>query len=65
VLSVSPDLSSPLLTPSAPGEFRFTFPVPATAALGYAPIYFQWLALDAGIPGFFALTQAGKTVLYP
>jgi hypothetical protein len=64
-LSVSPDLNSPLLTPSAPGEFRFAFPVPSNAALGYTPLYFQWLALDSGINGFFALTQAGKTVLYP
>lgn len=64
-LSVSPDIGSPLLTPTAPGTFRLAIQVPTTPALAYAPIYVQWLALDAGITGFYALTQAGKTVLYP
>jgi hypothetical protein len=64
-LSISPDVNTGLLLPSAPGEFSFQVPIPAAAALGYAPVFFQWLALDTGINGFFAMSQAGKTVLYP
>jgi hypothetical protein len=65
VLSVSPDVNTPLLQPSSPGTFSFAIAVPPVAALGYRPVFFQWLALDAGVPGFFAMSQAGKTVLYP
>lgn len=65
VLSVSPDVSSPLLAPSGPGSFQLTFGVPNNPLLAYQPVFCQWLALDAGVSGFFALSQAGKTVVYP
>lgn len=65
VLSVSPDANSPLLLPTAPGTFSLGIPVPNNPLLAYSPVYVQWLALDAGVPGFFALSQAGKTVIYP
>jgi len=28
-------------------------------------VFCQWLALDIGVPGYFAMSQAGKTVVYP
>lgn len=65
ILSISPDVMSALQTPSAPGEFTQTMAIPPAAALGYAPIFFQWLALDSSIQGAFAMSQAGKTVIYP
>jgi hypothetical protein len=65
VLSVSPDVNTPLLLPSAPGEFSFPVPIPPSTTLAYAPVFFQWLALDSSIQGFFAMSQAGKTVIYP
>ncbi|MBL8755958.1 MAG: hypothetical protein JNK15_21865 [Planctomycetes bacterium] len=65
ILSVSPDVSSPLLLPTTTGRFVQPVPIPNNPALGYAPIYFQWLVLDSSITGFFAMTQAGKTVIYP
>ncbi|MBL8732387.1 MAG: hypothetical protein JNN13_08465 [Planctomycetes bacterium] len=64
-LSVSPDVPSPLLTPAAPGTFVLPVAIPNSATLGYAEVFFQWLVLDSQVPGFIALTQAGKTVLYP
>jgi hypothetical protein len=65
VLSVSPDVNSPLLLPSAPGTFSLGINVPNNPLLAYSSVFVQWLALDAGVPGFFALSQAGKTVIYP
>lgn len=65
VLSVSPDVNTGLLLPTTPGTFVFPIAIPASAALGYQSIFCQWLCLDAGVPGFFAMSQAGKTVLYP
>lgn len=65
VLSIAPDVNTPMLLPSAPGEFVFPIVIPNNPQLGYAPVFFQWLALDSGVPGFFAMSQAGKTVLYP
>jgi hypothetical protein len=65
VLSVSPDVSTPLHAPTSTGEFTFPVPIPPAPVLGYAPVFFQWLALDTGIPGGFAMSQGGKTVLYP
>jgi hypothetical protein len=43
----------------------FPVPIPVTPTLGYAPLFFQWLAVDNGGPGIYAMTQAGKTVIYP
>lgn len=65
ILSISPDVTSALLAPTTPGEFSLPIPIPAGASLAYTPIHFQWLALDTGIAGGFALTQGGKTVIYP
>jgi hypothetical protein len=64
ILSISPDISSPLLLPSAPGEFSLPIPIPPNPSLAYAPLFFQWLAIDTSITGGLALSQAGKTVLY-
>lgn len=65
VLSVSPDANSPLLLPAAPGEFVLPIAIPPAAALAYTPVFCQWLALDSGVQGFFAMSQALKTVIYP
>lgn len=65
VLSMSADVSGGLLLPAAPGRFGQPVAIPPAPALGYAPVFFQWLALDTGISGLFAMSQAGKTVLYP
>lgn len=65
VLSIAPDANSPLVTPSAPGTFQLVVPIPNNPLLGYQSVFCQWLALDDGVPGFFALSQAGKTVVYP
>ncbi|MBM3974446.1 MAG: hypothetical protein FJ301_10145 [Planctomycetes bacterium] len=65
VLSVSPDVSSSLLLPSAPGTFQLTFNIPNNPQLAYQSVFCQWLALDIGVPGYFAMSQAGKTVVYP
>lgn len=65
ILSIDPAVSSALMAPSAPGEFALQFAIPPAATLGYAPVFFQWLALDTSIQGGFAMSQAGKTVLYP
>ncbi|MCU0867036.1 MAG: hypothetical protein MUC36_24900 [Planctomycetes bacterium] len=64
-LSISPDVSSALLTPSATGEFVLPVPLPTTATLGYSEVFFQWFLLDPTVPGFLVGSQAGKTVLYP
>lgn len=63
-LSVSPDLSTPLLMPTAPGSFRFPLALPPGIGLSYVPLFFQWIVLDTQVPGFLAATQAGKTVAY-
>jgi hypothetical protein len=65
ILSISPDVSGSLVLPTTPGRFVQPVPIPNNAALGYAPIFFQWMVLDSSITGFFAMTQAGKTVIYP
>ncbi len=65
VLSVAPDVNTALLVPTTPGEFVFPVPIPPVPALGYQSVFVQCLALDTGVPGFFAMSQAGKTVLYP
>jgi hypothetical protein len=58
-------VNTPLLVPTSPGEFVFPVAIPPVAALGYTPVFFQWLALDSSVQGFFAMSQAGKTVIYP
>jgi hypothetical protein len=63
-LSVAPDVIGPLLVPSSPGRFSMPIQIPPTIA-GYASIFVQWAALDVSVPGAFATTQAGKTVVYP
>lgn len=65
VLSISPDVNTALFLPSAPGEFTFPIAIPNNPLLGYSPVFFQWLALDTSVTGFFAMSQAGKTVIYP
>jgi len=65
VLSMSADVNTGMMVPSGPGEFTFPVAIPPAPVLGYAPVFFQWLALDTGVPGLFAMSQAGKTVLYP
>jgi hypothetical protein len=63
-LSISPDLSTPLLTPTVPGSFAFPLNLPPGIGLSYVPLFFQWLGLDTQVPGFLATSQAGKTVAY-
>lgn len=53
------------ILPFAPGEFRFTIPVPPVQALGYFELFAQCVVLDGTAPGFLGFTQAGKTVIYP
>ena len=53
------------ILPIAPGEFRFTIPVPPVQALGYFELFSQCVVLDGTAPGFLGFTQAGKTVIYP
>jgi hypothetical protein len=65
VLVTSADVNTGVLTPSAPGEFVFPVPIPVVPTLAYAPLYFQWLAVDSGVTGLYAMTQGGKTVIYP
>ena len=65
ILSISPDVNSGLMAPSAVGEFSLPITIPPVAALAYSSVYFQWLALDTTITGGFAMSQAGKTVIYP
>ncbi len=64
ILSISPDVSTPLMLPTTQGEFVQPVPIPNNPALAYAPLYFQWMVLDTSINGFFAMSQAGKTVIY-
>jgi hypothetical protein len=64
-VSISPDVSSALLTPSAVGEFRLPVGIPTAATLGYTPVFFQWVVLDPNVPGFLGASPGGKTVLYP
>ncbi len=65
VLVSSADVNTGVQVPSAPGEFVFPVPIPAIPTLAYAPLYFQWLAVDSGVTGLYAMTQGGKTVIYP
>jgi hypothetical protein len=53
------------MLPSGAGEFTMPVPIPPTAALAYAPMFFQWILLDPNVPGLLAASTAGKTVLYP
>ncbi|MFY9344738.1 MAG: hypothetical protein WAT39_19760 [Planctomycetota bacterium] len=64
ILSVSPDVMSALVPATTPGEFRQQIAIPSTVA-GYTPVFFQWLGLDSSVQGFFAMSQAAKTVIYP
>ena len=64
-LSISLDVSGPLMPPTAPGEFVLPISIPPNPLLGYAPVFFQWVLLDPNVPGFMAASQAGKTVIYP
>jgi hypothetical protein len=63
-LLVAPDVNTALVTPAGPGRFVMPIAIPATV-LPYTNVFFQWLTLDSGIPGFFAMSQGGKTVIYP
>ena len=63
-VSVSPDLSTALQTPTAPGSFAFPLGLPPGIGLNYVPLFFQWVVLDTQVPGFLAASQAGKTVAY-
>lgn len=63
--SVLPSVSSAFVAPSAPGEFDLPIALPNVLALGYQPVFFQWVVLDSTAPGLVGLSQAGKTVLYP
>lgn len=65
VASLLPSVSSAFLAPSAPGEFDLPIALPNVLALGYQPVFFQWVVLDDTAPGLIGLSQAGKTVLYP
>ena len=63
-MSISPAVSTALVPPAAPGEFRMAVPIPP-GLTPYTPVFFQWVVLHPNVPGFLAATQAGKTVLYP
>lgn len=63
-LAIAADLNTGIVTPTGPGEFRFPLTVPSGSGLSYAPVFFQWLLLDASVPGFLAMSQAGKTIAY-
>ena len=64
-ISVAMDVTGSPLLPSGVGEFTMPVPIPQTAALSYAPMFFQWILLDPNVPGLLAASTAGKTVLYP
>jgi hypothetical protein len=63
-VSISPDLSTALQTPTAPGSFAFPLGLPPGIGLSYTPLFFQWVVLDTQVPGFLAASQAGKTIAY-
>ena len=64
VASIVPVVGSPLLAPSAPGEFRFTITIPSTVP-SYAETFYQWVVFDTSVVGALGFSQAGKTVIYP
>lgn len=66
VASILPPLGDTgFLAPVSPGEFAFSFALPATPTLSYTETFFQWVVLDSTAPGFLGFSQAGKTVIYP
>lgn len=64
-ISVAMDVTGSPVLPSAVGEFTMPVPIPSSAALAYAPTFFQWILLDPNVPGLLVASTAGKTVLYP
>jgi len=65
VISLLPDVDSGIVLPSTEGTLVVPVPLPNTAVLNYAELFFQWIVLDSGAPGLLGFGGAGKTVVYP